>query len=112
MEAGYVFLLLFFWITEPPKASTVPALGGTVSLCETPERLRGFQNVTRAFIHIAVTSEWLSWVNYTFKEKKKKNKELFLPNVYSAANVTTDPEDTPNRHKTPLNPRTERRPVW
>lgn len=36
------FFLLFCWITEPPKASTVPALRGTVSLCEPPEQLRGF----------------------------------------------------------------------
>lgn len=44
-------------------------LGGLLSICETPGRLRGLENVTCASTHRMVSSKWVEyriWVNYPF----------------------------------------------
>lgn len=57
------FFFCCFYLHLSTWASTALALGGILSLSESPERLCGFENVTGVFVDIAMSR---NWVNHPF----------------------------------------------
>lgn len=59
----------FFYFLRGVHGYSRRPLGGILSVCKTPGRLRGIENVTGAYINIVVSSKWVKytfWVNYPF----------------------------------------------
>lgn len=69
-DTRYVSLTLFLSRWCP--------LGGIISVCETPEQLGGLPYIMRASIDKALTSKWVEFKIYPFKEALPRTLYFFF----------------------------------
>lgn len=62
------------------ELSQLQPVSGILFICETPERLRGLENVTSSFIHKAANSEYQFGVNCHFNVLLADKKLFVLAN--------------------------------
>lgn len=69
MEAFYVFLLLFLYGGVQDRRRRPPS--GILSVCESPERLHGLENVSIDTVVRSKRVKLPAWVNYPFLKVEK-----------------------------------------